>query len=517
MKSTNTYKILVAGGLALAVSACGGKDPYRHFDGANSHVAQNGYLVNSNAFCDKNDNGQYDEGEAFAVTGENGEFNLACDSVIVVKEGNNKLDEDTYVPFTRTLKAPGSSKMVTPVTTLVSELVNKHGFSVEDAEKQVKAFLGLPDGVSVFKQDPLAEAKAGNLQLAKATATVSQIVIELSRQYGETGEGDEEAQANVLEALANAAKDSKTLISDEKVDVDVLSDVVDAVSENSGDAGAVKQALGKKLNEALKLKTYKDIVEKKKIEQGSDNPKLKDANGDDIKSVSEAKYAVLVDNKFTIVRENVNTIVTIGGKKKADSNSGKIKSIEATLKREGGYQISGKTVQAGLRVKGNDATLEIITKLEVTGNDSEAKVKAEDYATRVYYSNKGDSIDVSLKDISKEADTTVGGNGVFSIVEISGDEYALSIDYAALLDALASREDQILGDDRVVGEVGVDYQEMIEKLRHLKSGEYEVNLVFKGLNIRKANADSLPVAEASFKNDETLKFNGSSISAIVEL
>ncbi|MBR8829914.1 MAG: hypothetical protein N5P05_000544 [Chroococcopsis gigantea SAG 12.99] len=132
-----------------------------------------GPIAGAMVFFDANNNGVKDLGEPSGLTDMNGYFVLPiADSFDT--DGNGKIDpsEGRYVvtggtdtitgkPFTSTLKALADSQFITPLTTLVNELVTA-GATPTAAENQVKAALGLPANLTLGTFDPIEAAQSGS-------------------------------------------------------------------------------------------------------------------------------------------------------------------------------------------------------------------------------------------------------------------------------------------------------------------------------------------------------------------
>jgi hypothetical protein len=131
-----------------------------------------GYVNGATIFCDANQNGVQDAGEASVTTSGQGDFTLAssCSATLVSTGG---VDVTTGYPFQGVLKAPAGAAVVSPLTTLVS------GSGLSNAQL-VKA-LNLPDGTDLTKIDP---ALPDNTAILKKTLAVQQIVQQLATLMG---------------------------------------------------------------------------------------------------------------------------------------------------------------------------------------------------------------------------------------------------------------------------------------------------------------------------------------------
>ncbi|MCG2645267.1 MULTISPECIES: putative Ig domain-containing protein [Bradyrhizobium] len=119
-------------------------------------LGADGYIRGATVFADANGNGRVDAGEAIATTDATGGFDLAGGSGRLVLFGGT--DTSSGLPFAGTLSAPSGSQVITPLTTIVSKLVDD---GVPDAEGKVLAAFGLDVGLDLLSLDPVAAAKSG--------------------------------------------------------------------------------------------------------------------------------------------------------------------------------------------------------------------------------------------------------------------------------------------------------------------------------------------------------------------
>ncbi len=147
-----------------------------------------GYLKGATVFIDKNSNGKLDSDEVSAITDDKGNFSLPGGNPgrIVAFGGT---DISTGLPFKGLLKAPEGSKVITPLTTLVNDLIAKQG-SVAKAEEAVLKSLGLGSldaSIDLLNFDPVSAAggsdaalKSAGLQFQKAGVLVANMVSDLT-------------------------------------------------------------------------------------------------------------------------------------------------------------------------------------------------------------------------------------------------------------------------------------------------------------------------------------------------
>ncbi|MEG4215049.1 DUF4347 domain-containing protein [Microcoleus sp. Pol14C6] len=129
--------------------------------------AIDGYMAGATVFFDGNFNGIRDDNEPFTITNADGSFDLDVslddfdknnsgdiepnEGKIVLTDG---IDTSTYLPQQTPLFATPDAIVVTPLTTLLTELIEQ-GTDSNQAQIQVKSALGLPSGIDLTSYDPL--------------------------------------------------------------------------------------------------------------------------------------------------------------------------------------------------------------------------------------------------------------------------------------------------------------------------------------------------------------------------
>jgi hypothetical protein len=173
-------KSLLNAALLLSLTACGGGG-----DGGGSSPGSNvtsvsgkvvdGYLNGATVYCDSNKNGILDASEVSTTTDTGGNFRFpaGCANTIV---GHSGSDVTTGYAFNGTLKAPGGSIVVTPLTTLLADT----GMTTA----QLAFALGLPAGTDVTQLDP---ADGQHPALLKTTLAVQQVVQQLANTFARLG------------------------------------------------------------------------------------------------------------------------------------------------------------------------------------------------------------------------------------------------------------------------------------------------------------------------------------------
>lgn len=193
-----------------------------------------GYISGATVFRDENGNGVLDDDEASVQTNDQGAFSgLGGDlSAPIVSIGGT--DISTGLAFEGTLKAPAGSTVISPVTTLVQEIVEADdtgATTVDEAIAQVNTALGLEDDTDLLNEDPIASE---NDDLFAAGAKVANIV-----NVGVAAGAEEEAIIAELAELITEASDDPSapdnLLSDDDSIEEVLTEALEdgALSETS--------------------------------------------------------------------------------------------------------------------------------------------------------------------------------------------------------------------------------------------------------------------------------------------
>ncbi|WP_299202090.1 hypothetical protein [uncultured Tateyamaria sp.] len=237
-------------------------------------VVLDGYISGATVFRDANGNGVFDDGETSTTTDQQGNFSLGGDtSIPIVAVGGT--DVSTGLIFEGTLKAPAGSTVVSPVTTLVQEIIEADDTgetSIESAIATVNAALGLPEDTDLLNADPVADE---NQELFAAGAKVANIV-----SIGVANGADE---ASVVEALAQAivdAEDDEEPLNDEAIIEDVMTDALDGEPGNS-DLAAVAGTLAN-ANNAIDDSDIDEIADVQQVVVGQIADEVEDG------TVSEA-------------------------------------------------------------------------------------------------------------------------------------------------------------------------------------------------------------------------------------
>jgi Ca2+-binding RTX toxin-like protein len=184
--------------LLLPLAACGGGGGgSTPIPGAGGAVV-NGYISGATVFRDVNGNGVRDNDEPMATTNSGGGFAglLGSTNDTIIASGGTNVT--TNAPYFGILKAPGTATIISPLTTLVSEvLAATPALTTAQAVAQVRTSLNL-GAIDILNVDPIG---SGNTALLKANLQVANLINAVG------GGANGQAVAARLAALTTQARD----------------------------------------------------------------------------------------------------------------------------------------------------------------------------------------------------------------------------------------------------------------------------------------------------------------------
>jgi hypothetical protein len=159
--------------LLLPLAACGGggggSTPVPGAAGA----VVNGYIANATVFRDVDNDGIRDNDEPMTTTNANGGFAglLGSTNNTIIASGGTNVT--TNAPYFGILKAPGTATIISPLTTLVSEVLTATpALTTAQAVAQVRTSLNL-GAIDILNVDPIG---SGNTTLLKANLQVANLI-----------------------------------------------------------------------------------------------------------------------------------------------------------------------------------------------------------------------------------------------------------------------------------------------------------------------------------------------------
>ncbi|MEZ2275662.1 MAG: Ig-like domain-containing protein, partial [Microcoleus sp.] len=146
-----------------------------------------GYIAGGQVFFDGNSNGVLDDKEPFTTTQMDGTFDLDVDIEQFDTNQDTELDHtegqfvvtggvdmSTGLPMATPLSSVLDSTFVTPLTTIIANLVQQ-GTDPKTAQTQVQAALGLPAGVELGSYDPLEAISNGDTKGVSVFGSMIQV------------------------------------------------------------------------------------------------------------------------------------------------------------------------------------------------------------------------------------------------------------------------------------------------------------------------------------------------------
>ncbi|MEG3906154.1 calcium-binding protein, partial [Microcoleus sp. B4-C5] len=181
--------------------------------------AINGYMAGATVFFDANFNGVQDENEPFSITNADGSFDLDVSLDQFDKNNSGDLEPDegkivlidgintsTYLPQQTPLFATPDATVVTPLTTLLTELIEQ-GSDPNQAQIQVKSALGVSSVIDLTSYDPLeaiTQNDPNGLAVYAAHAQVQNTIVLITDLIsGASNTAKNEIGDRVISAVAN--------------------------------------------------------------------------------------------------------------------------------------------------------------------------------------------------------------------------------------------------------------------------------------------------------------------------
>ncbi|MEG3944189.1 S8 family serine peptidase, partial [Microcoleus sp. w2-18aC4] len=149
------------------------------------------YIAGAKVFLDANKNGVLDAGEPSTNTDTSGEFNLDFPFETFDKNANGEIDSNegnlvafggtdtaTGLPLETPVTAPADATVVTLLTTLMVDLIDK-GIESDRAESLIKSALAIPADVPIADFDPIAatnDSEPGGVATLSAMVKVQNVI-----------------------------------------------------------------------------------------------------------------------------------------------------------------------------------------------------------------------------------------------------------------------------------------------------------------------------------------------------
>ncbi|WP_422759424.1 FG-GAP-like repeat-containing protein [Microcoleus anatoxicus] len=179
-------------------------------------VVIDGYINGATLFLDANKNGIKDTNEPSTITNSDGSFNLNIPFEIFDTNKNGEIDPSegnlvaiggtdtaTGLPLETPVTAPPDSTVVTLLTSLVADLIDK-AIAPESAQSLVKAALSLPAEVDLTSLDPISATNQnlpGGVQVLSAMVKVQNFITQTAALIDGASSA---ANTNIVKAVVSS-------------------------------------------------------------------------------------------------------------------------------------------------------------------------------------------------------------------------------------------------------------------------------------------------------------------------
>ena len=222
-----------------------------------------GYVEGAAVFLDRDGDGLPDAGDEPVFTDAEGRYTLQVEEgaggTIIAVGG---VDTLTNVPLEGTvLKAPAGAAVVTPLTTMVAEIAESEGVSVDEATDRVLAAfdLTLPDGTDLIDFDPLDDMDGAGAAVEDASEMVLntmlsvQSILEGAQVDGAAekavaataaaiGDGADLADTATVEAILDRVFGDNGLGASDATDLTALAQAIAGTNEALSDLSGLDEA-----------------------------------------------------------------------------------------------------------------------------------------------------------------------------------------------------------------------------------------------------------------------------------
>ncbi len=228
-------------------------------------LAIDGYLSGATVFLDVNNNGELDEGEFSTITDENGFYSLELPQELDIN-GNGIFDPEegtiiaiggvdtaTGLTLETPLKATGGSQVISPLTTLIAQLVDQ-GLTVAEANTKVTNAFGLRDiQLNFFDHiEATNNNQPGALDISAATVKVQNVIAQTAHLLsGLSSVSISEVANNAIATIANYINTDTPLdLSNETQLKTLLEDTAAITTETGVDVSSVNTEAAQVMAEA---------------------------------------------------------------------------------------------------------------------------------------------------------------------------------------------------------------------------------------------------------------------------
>jgi VCBS repeat-containing protein len=268
---------------------------------ANVQVGQilDGYIAGATVFADADNDGVLDADEAHTTTNADGSFSLVGGTGTLVSIGGTDLS--TGLAITGVLKAPAGSTVITPLTTLITALVDSTAndptpLSAADAESAIKTAFGLSAGIDLKTFDPVEAVVNGTdaTAIAAATAVLSAAIQVQSTvaQVSAVGGSPDAVVAAIAEVIIDAPATAINLSAASTVSA-VITGAIANVDQTTLDAvTSVVSAANVSIQSAT---TLTELAQAGQVAQGAAADQLANTDFGNTTEVTQLQQAFVTD------------------------------------------------------------------------------------------------------------------------------------------------------------------------------------------------------------------------------
>ncbi|MGY3038072.1 VCBS repeat-containing protein [Bradyrhizobium sp. USDA 4354] len=282
--------------------------------GANVQVGQllDGYIAGATVFADADNDGVLDPDEAHTTTNADGSFSLVGGTGTLVSIGGT--DVSTGLAITGVLKAPAGSTVITPLTTLITALVDSTAndptpLSAADAESAIKTAFGLSAGIDLKTFDPVDAVVNGTdaTAIAEATAILSAAIQVQSTiaQVSAVGGSPDAVVAAIAEVIIDAPATAIDLSAATTVST-VITGAIAGVDQTTLDAvTSVVAAANDSIQSATDLT---ELAQAGQVAQDAAADQLANTDFDDPTEVTQLQQAFVTDLNIKVTNAVVGDV-----------------------------------------------------------------------------------------------------------------------------------------------------------------------------------------------------------------
>jgi Ca2+-binding RTX toxin-like protein len=373
-----------------------------------SGQAIDGYIEGATIFADANGNGVYDDGEAQTVTGTDGVYSLENAEGSLILSGG--IDAATNLAFTGILKAPDGSSVITPVTTLISSLVEQGTVSsVADAQTVLKDAFGIGATVDLLSFDPVVSLDDGDPHVVSEASNLAALGVKIQNTIVQMTAVLSGASSETANNITDVLYDKLAFAINAGSDLNSASALEEVINETANDPSLTVDWSVVRANITSIAKTVSDLnVQIDRVASIADSP---------LELLTEVSKVAIVANEFS---DGLSSAIADGDQT----------TIDTMLENYSGVNLNTELDQATAKlgdVDGNDAP---VLGTPVLGNGTEDVSYTLNAADLLATATDIDGDALSLSNVTVSAGTiTDNADGTYTITQSSDFNGAITVSY----------------------------------------------------------------------------------------